>query len=1040
MIHVLDHQTDQIVDFYSNKNKIFWDDKHFSSLENYEEYFDFKTLYENSENLTQRNRIIIPDEDGFFREFIITETLKNGDSKEVYTIASFVDDLKKEKTIQPKSYDGVTVNAFLDDVLEGTGWQRGKTDYLGIRTVPVEDASTPFKVLKTGASTFEGELDFRIETIGNRIVRYVDFVQKLGSWNGKEITVGKDLIGVTRRETSENIVTALLCYGPEKEDGTRLMVEVKDEDARKRWGRPANNPQHLWAVYEPQSTDQDMTVERLRSLGETELAKRINSVVEYECDQVSIEHVFGFDHEKVRKGDTVRIKDNSYTPALYLEARVKSVERSISDKSQKKYILGDFIEYEEEDIMAMFRSMQKVLSQKISEAQLVEYAEKIIPEQPTTPSNPTKGDKWVDTSENPPQMKLFDGENWNAIKGEKGEPGPQGPQGPRGPEGRNLLKGTSDEFETYNEISSWGDFSPYNNVDVIPGETYTARIYLKNDISNQKRIQVRIRVFTHETDYVYEDFAGESISPGEEGYSTITFKVPQNGVYARFMAVRFVTNENVRSIVQYKEAKLEKGDIATDWSAAPEDLVGPQGIQGLQGPKGEQGIKGEKGEDGLTSYAHIAYADNALGEGFSQSPDGKEYIGMYADHNPTDSTNPADYNWSLIKGADGEQGIPGPKGDDGRTPYFHTAWANNSTGTSGFSTTDSTNKLYIGTYTDFTAADSTDPSKYNWSKIKGDKGDQGERGPQGSQGPKGEIGPQGPNIVDKDTTFGEKWLVASHIESLNGLNVGDQFVVDNNGNVTFGGHLQGASGTISGEFRAGDTIIDRNGILVNNGNFRIKDENTQLESLIYGASNMINDHSFELVPLGSDSWSNATRRVDYARMMNNFNWMIAGEQAYARIQSTLNTGDLQRALFGYQAAILEQRYFWYQYVPIDIEKQLDGPYTISAYFAAYEDTSAPVQSRIMVHAYDWNLNLTQSSSVANITVDIDPNDKYVWKRHALTIRDLPQNTTYLRVRIENLSDIRSLVDGVQLVPMEYPTIYQPEDSLFKYIQGVIGYN
>jgi len=86
---------------------------------------------------------------------------------------------------------------------------------------------------------------------------------------------------------------------------------------------------------------------------------------------------------------------------------------------------------------------------------------------------------------------------------------------------------------------------------------------------------------------------------------------------------------------------------------------------------------------------------------------------------------------------DGEQGTPGKAGADGKTPYVHFAWANSADGKTGFSTTDSANKLYIGTYTDYTSADSTDPTKYAWTLVKGDKGDDG---PQGIQGPKGNDG------------------------------------------------------------------------------------------------------------------------------------------------------------------------------------------------------------------------------------------------------------------------------------------------------------
>ncbi|MFM9350359.1 phage tail spike protein [Streptococcus uberis] len=96
-----------------------------------------------------------------------------------------------------------------------------------------------------------------------------------------------------------------------------------------------------------------------------------------------------------------------------------------------------------------------------------------------------------------------------------------------------------------------------------------------------------------------------------------------------------------------------------------------------------------------------------------------EYLGMYQDFTEQDSTDPAKYNWSLIKGQDGAQGIPGPPGDDGKTYYWHTAYANSADGKTDFSLTDSTNKQYLGQYTDNIQADSTDPNKYKWVNMVG---------------------------------------------------------------------------------------------------------------------------------------------------------------------------------------------------------------------------------------------------------------------------------------------------------------------------------
>ena len=56
-------------------------------------------------------------------------------------------------------------------------------------------------------------------------------------------------------------------------------------------------------------------------------------------------------------------------------------------------------------------------------------------------------------------------------------------------------------------------------------------------------------------------------------------------------------------------------------------------------------------------------------------------------------------------------------GTTGKTQYLHRAWANSEDGRDSFSTTTSANKRYFGTYTDFTEADSQDPTRYNWTAL-----------------------------------------------------------------------------------------------------------------------------------------------------------------------------------------------------------------------------------------------------------------------------------------------------------------------------------
>lgn len=137
-------------------------------------------------------------------------------------------------------------------------------------------------------------------------------------------------------------------------------------------------------------------------------------------------------------------------------------------------------------------------------------------------------------------------------------------------------------------------------------------------------------------------------------------------------------------------------------------------------------------------YPWLRYADDDKGTNMSALPAGKKYMAVvYSNKSSVPSDNPADYagKWALIQGPKGDDGVgvPGPKGADGKTSYFHTAWANDVSGRSGFTVSGGDGKKYIGTYSDFTQADSTNPTDYNWALFKGDTGEPGPKGDPGSK-------------------------------------------------------------------------------------------------------------------------------------------------------------------------------------------------------------------------------------------------------------------------------------------------------------------
>lgn len=368
-IHILDGQHSHILRTITAKNLL--TDEHYQSLKDTVEKYEFTAIADikYSSYLGKHNRIVIPDEDGNYLEFVITESINHGEEVEVYSDASW-NLLKKAGVIVPQILAGVTSSTATSFALSNLIWQPGIITFAGSRTIHITEHINPYHLLKRIASEFGLELKFRIEVKENRIVgRYVDLLPRIGGWIGREVKFKKDLLHIKRRELTTNLVTSLHGIGPEREDGTRLEVVVEDQEALARWGEGGR---HLIETYEPETEDQDMTLERLTQLTQMELSKRVNALVEYEGDIADLEHVPGLENKKIRFGDTIKIKDTKFNPPLYLEARVHTMRRSIKNKSRKYVELGDYIEYTEDQVNAIWKSLQAQIRQKVSMTDVME--------------------------------------------------------------------------------------------------------------------------------------------------------------------------------------------------------------------------------------------------------------------------------------------------------------------------------------------------------------------------------------------------------------------------------------------------------------------------------------------------------------------------------------------------------------------------------------------------------------------------------------------------------------------------------------------
>src|SRR5699024_6502030 len=251
----------------------------------------------------------------------------------------------------------------------------GLVEVDGDITININEHTVPYEYLKRIAKEFDGELSFRIEHDGRRVTgRYVDILERVGTWQGREVEFGKDLDSI-RRVEKQDIVTALLGLGPERDDGTRIEVLVEDNDALQRWGRvdEYGELQHLIEPYEIQSERSEMTMTEAIRYTRTALNKRIDTQITYETTILDLEEVAGHENKKIRFGDTIKIKDEKFNPPLYLEARVFEITRSIKRKDKKDIKLGDFIEHTEEDVNAIWNQLKQDIQNRVSFYEMAEY-------------------------------------------------------------------------------------------------------------------------------------------------------------------------------------------------------------------------------------------------------------------------------------------------------------------------------------------------------------------------------------------------------------------------------------------------------------------------------------------------------------------------------------------------------------------------------------------------------------------------------------------------------------------------------------------
>ncbi|MCU4776254.1 hypothetical protein OB977_24325 [Bacillus cereus] len=396
ILHVVDFKTDQIISAIQPKD--YWADNRHWEIKNNIDMLEFKTFdgTPHAVTLQQQNLVLKEVRDGRIVPYVINnEVEKDSDDRSltVHASGAWVQ-IAKDGIIKPQRIESETVNTFIDIALADSKWQRGITDYSSFHTMTIDEFIDPLTFLKKIAALFELEIQYRVEVSGSQITGwYVDMIKKRGRETGKEVTLGKDLVGIRRIEHSRDICTALV--GFVRGEGDKLitiesinngLLYITDSDAFQRWNA---HGKHKFGFYTPETEDQNMTPQRLMTLMKTELKKRVNSSVSYEVEAQSIGRIFGLAHELINEGDTIRIKDTGFTPKLYLEARVIAGNESFTEPTQDKYVFGDYREITDpnEELRKIYN---RILGSLGNKQELINQLDKLVKDANETASNAKK--------------------------------------------------------------------------------------------------------------------------------------------------------------------------------------------------------------------------------------------------------------------------------------------------------------------------------------------------------------------------------------------------------------------------------------------------------------------------------------------------------------------------------------------------------------------------------------------------------------------------------------------------------------------------
>ena len=319
-------------------------------------------------------------------------------------------------------------------------------------------------------------------------------------------------------------------------------------------------------------------------------------------------------------------------------------------------------------------------------------------------------------------------------------------------------------------------------------------------------------IFTKMKDAIHSSIRKDFVTA--EGVKTIVndLKIDADGIrkVSQEVATKVFENkkEELRGVSSYMHVAYANNPQGVGFSTENSQGMSYIGIHISDSPAvpmTKEGYKWMKiqGDAGVSNYMHVAYADSEDGSVRFSTGDSadREFIGTYTSADPLPSQNPRDYRWLKVKG------------DDGVNTYVHIAYSNNP---DGRDMNFEPNSKYMGIYTGESQIAPADPSEYVWSQIKGADGARGADGRDGARGDNGRDGRDGKSAPNFNLLLKTE-IPDSSAYTLNGANPKiitndyngrNSLEINNNG--LRGNAWKGISFNSSKrEFKKGDKIVIR---------------------------------------------------------------------------------------------------------------------------------------------------------------------------------------------------------------------------------------